>query len=673
MSSYFFCQVAKNQLNSKFIDSATEYAERTKKQIYLIDRPLGDSKYSYDYSKGALLLSPKHRLTFVNFSNDPNELAAFAEYVEEFLEDLGSISDKYRYKDTIGRPRTWRDKLTCSYDDLSNPKAGVVFDDNLLENYRDQRICELLISLLTGSINDIDRITIDKPESLLDQVKQKILLFDGDQTKFLYSSPKRSPVRIQGLSGTGKTELLLHKIKDLYVNEPSAKIAFTCHNKILADNLRKRIPDFFNFMKVEQQISWDERLWCVHAWGSQSNKNSGIYSYICRTYGIPFERFAYSTSFEDVCARALKALESRPAIEPCFDYLLIDESQDFTESFFQLCQLVTRHTVYIAGDIFQSIFDERIIQDSHPDHLLSKCYRTDPRTLMFAHAFGMGLFENNKLNWLGDDEWRHCGYIVNKRPETATYLLSREPLRRFEDIAQEGIDSVQIIKTEGRFLDNVASKIVTCIKNIKAAHPTATADDIGIILLDKSNSTYAIADELEILIPRVFGWEVNKAYETKSKTKESLFISNRNNVKGLEFPFIICASQRINNNYGYRNAIYMTLTRSFIQTYLIVAEEPNAAILQNIEHGLKVIMKDGHIETTEPTPAQKLAISTTIKWTDESLSFFDTVNQIFDELEVLPIFRDSLLDAMQKMFSGNFDYENLKDTIEFNYSKMRGE
>lgn len=35
-----------------------------------------------------------------------------------------------------------------------------------------------------------------------------------------------------------------------------------------------------------------------------------------------------------------------------FDYTLIDESQDFTASFFELCSKVTRHTVYMAGDIF---------------------------------------------------------------------------------------------------------------------------------------------------------------------------------------------------------------------------------------------------------------------------------------------------------------------------------
>jgi len=38
------------------------------------------------------------------------------------------------------------------------------------------------------------------------------------------------------------------------------------------------------------------------------------------------------------------------------------------------------------------------------DFILNRCYRTDPRILMFAHSIGMGLFEDKKLNWLTDKE-----------------------------------------------------------------------------------------------------------------------------------------------------------------------------------------------------------------------------------------------------------------------------
>ncbi|HJD29242.1 MAG TPA: DEAD/DEAH box helicase family protein, partial [Candidatus Blautia avicola] len=141
-----------------------------------------------------------------------------------------------------------------------------------------------MISLLTGSINDIERTGIDYPETLLEKIKKKIILFDGDQTRFIFDEPHKDKIIIQGLAGTGKTELLLHKIRELYVRKEDLKIVFTCRNKILAENLRDRIPEFFDFMKVDEQIKWQERLWVMSSWGSKGDKNSGVYSYVCNYY-----------------------------------------------------------------------------------------------------------------------------------------------------------------------------------------------------------------------------------------------------------------------------------------------------------------------------------------------------------------------------------------------------
>lgn len=79
--------------------------------------------------------------------------------------------------------------------------------------------------------------------------------------------------------------------------------------------------------------------------------------------------------------------------------------------------------------------------------------------------------------------------------------------------------------------------------------------------MDSNKDTYLLADVLEQLLPREVNWIVNKAYESKRKEKGELFLSNKNNVKGLEFPFVICVTARIHNSYSYRNALYMTLTR----------------------------------------------------------------------------------------------------------------
>ncbi|WXG20790.1 DEAD/DEAH box helicase family protein [Campylobacter concisus] len=154
-----------------------------------------------------------------------------------------------------------------------------------------QRKSQLLISLLIGSINDIEKKGIAVPKTILEKIKNNIVLFDGQQTRFIYKEFNKKPIFIQGLSGTGKTELLLHKLKELYSSKEYLKIFFTCHNITLANNLKNRIPDFFNFMKVEKQIDWNNQLWVDRAWGSASDKNSGLYSYVCDFYKIPFLKF----------------------------------------------------------------------------------------------------------------------------------------------------------------------------------------------------------------------------------------------------------------------------------------------------------------------------------------------------------------------------------------------
>lgn len=665
-SSFFFLQADKNHLNQSFVEEVERSAVLNAEQTYIISQPLGDSRYSYAYDGGCIVLSPRRKLAFVDFGGQQGE---FDNFVDDFLEDLASISDKYRYKEAIGRPRSWRKELVVLVDGLTADAYEEWNEESRIIDPGKQRIAELLVSLLTGSINDIERVRADLPTTLLDKVKRKILLFDGEQTRFVYDKPAESKVRIQGLSGTGKTELLMHKLRDLYVNRPNSKIVFTCHNKILADNLSRRIPDFFNFMKVEEQISWEDRLWCMHAWGSGGNPHSGTYRLICALYKLQFNRYSNYMSFERACAEALNELNTKGHVEPYFDFMLIDESQDFPDNFFELCAKVTRETVYIAGDIFQSIFDENVTPTIEPDYLLSKCYRTDPRTLMFAHAIGMGLFEKTKLRWLEDQEWKACGYIVKKAAHGSVYRLTREPLRRFEDVDND-LPSVIVQTVHGGFWLSVAEKIIEAIKQLATEHPSLTPDDVGIILLDGGNSMYALADQLELLVPRKLDWKVNKAHETKRRNKGELFVSNRNNVKGLEFPFVICVSERVTAGYMYRNALYMTLTRSFIQSRLIVSANENEEFLRCIEGGLQRINEEGCIEVSPPDAAEMESIKTTINLVASAQSFFDISDAIFEEIGVLPLMRQPLFDAMKNVVGDDLDIESIRETANFLYRKM---
>lgn len=668
MSSFYYIQPdLKNDTNAVFLNALEAFSNVKQMQVYAIKNPLGENKYNYNREDILVLLSPGYKITFVSFGNDED---GFEDFREDFIEDLGSLSDKYNYKDTIGRPREWKKNLVSSYsyDDIKDNIEGF-FNDIKIDDGAFAKKSELVISLLTGSINNIDKVKGNVPDNILDKVKQKIILFDGDQTRFVYQKFDKKKVIIQGLSGTGKTELLLHKLKEIYLDKDNAesKIMFTCHNKILADSMRKRIPEFFNFMKVEQQISWNERLWCVHAWGSQYDVNSGAYRYICDFYGISFYRFSYVMTFDKACQLALEEIKKLPQkdLKHCFDFMLVDESQDFPASFVELCELVTRDTIYVAGDIFQSIFDTNISNEIQPDFLLSKCYRTDPRTLMFAHGIGMGLFEKEPLTWLMNDEWEACGYIVDY-PERTKLRLKREPLRRFEDVTDAKIHSVELVNST---YETEEKNILSLLHRIKEENPTVLADDIGIIFIDQAKSIFKIADKLEVSVPRLFKWKVNKAYESKEKVKDTLFISNKNHVKGLEFPFVICVTRDISRSHSYRNSLYMMLTRSFIRSYLLLGDGDK--ILQTeIENGLQIINDCGYMDIAVPSQEVISRIRTTIKYDEKNISHYDLVNKVFDELNVEAIFRPQLYEMVKAIIPDTFDTERIAKVILFNYEEM---
>lgn len=659
MNDYFFSTLDQNDKNRKFLKEVSDYANKHKQQFYVLSAPLTDSKYKYSYTDGCILLSSKYKVAFFTFKDADDE--DFQDYVDDVLDDVSAISDHYEYKGALGRPRVWRRNLIVelSYDESMSIKK--LLEDIKVEDGKTIRMLDMVISLFIGSINDVATIDVEEPVNLLERVKHKIQLFDGDQTRFIYGKTNipGKRVTIQGLSGTGKTELLLHKLKDLYMKDETSKIGFTCHNHVLAEELRKRIPKFFNYMRVTEQIEWDERLWCVNAWGKSADENSGIYSRICHYYGITFYNFKQQRSFKDTCKEAIKELKKKQKQSNwsyAFTYMFIDESQDFDESFFELCEIVTEKKVYIAGDIFQSIFDVKRADTVKPDFLLSKCYRTDPKTLMFAHALGMGLFEKKKLWWIEKKAWERCGY--NVKQEGNDLILTREPIRRFEDTSDD-YESLKISQTK-----NFSSSVPSLIKNIKKEYDTLKPDDVCIILLDTANYIYDIADEIEASVKRSLGWEVNKAYDSKTRVPNTLFITNRNNAKGLEFPIVICYTKCIKPMASYRNTLYTMLTRSFIKSYLIFPSGEDTGLNDEIMNGVKSIMESGTMRIAMPTESEKEEIWTRFDIENQPMSLHDRADKIMNDLKVKDKTRAKIFEMIKAMDTDDTYSDEMSDVLE---------
>ena len=220
--SLFYCDVQESEVTNRFIEPLKAYSLENSKQVYILEKVLGTTKeYNYDISDIVIVLLPKHPVLLLSYGR--NEYDELEDYLLDFKEDLGALSSKFDYDKILGRARKWPKEF------FEIKKLEDLDINEFLQNEIDtayHRKIDLLISLLIGSINSVDKVGIDEPQTLLEKVKQKIILFDGQQSRFIYQTKDQYTVTIQGMAGTGKTELLLHKLKDVYSNEKESVIAF---------------------------------------------------------------------------------------------------------------------------------------------------------------------------------------------------------------------------------------------------------------------------------------------------------------------------------------------------------------------------------------------------------------------------------------------------------------
>ena len=101
MDSFFYTNIDVDNLNNVaklFVEEIKRNANRNFRQTTLINKPLGDPKFEYSYDRGVILLLPGYKCLFIDLGNNSDK---FNEFYDDFLEDLGYISEKYSYKKTL--------------------------------------------------------------------------------------------------------------------------------------------------------------------------------------------------------------------------------------------------------------------------------------------------------------------------------------------------------------------------------------------------------------------------------------------------------------------------------------------------------------------------------------------------------------------------------------------
>ena len=136
-------------------------------------------------------------------------------------------------------------------------------------------------------------------------------------------------------------------------------------------------------------------------------------------------------------------------------------------------------------------------------------------------------------------------------------------------------------------------------------------------------------------------------------------------MKGLEFPFVICIASRIQNTHAFRNSLYTMLTRSFIQSYLLVKDPSGIEIHKK---GLAIINEDKCIKAIEPSDEEKEHIRSTIVklLKTPSISYKEFLAKIFKDLKINRKYRAKFERALVDTGIEKFDTDATVEFIKVN-------
>jgi superfamily I DNA and RNA helicase len=345
----------------------------------------------------------------------------------------------------------------------------------------------------------------------LRELENEIALLDMEQQRAAAQIPP-GPQRIRGLAGTGKTVLLALKAANIHRQFPEAKILFTFNTQSLYNQSRSLISKFYrHFSGVEPDF--DNRVHVRHAWGGRVRP--GVYYEACKRASVEplnfmtAKRRDQSEPFK-ICCEDLLTHD----LSPFYDFVLMDEGQDFPKEFYRLIYAITKgdvtKSIYFAYDELQSLSAVKIPQASElfgsdangnarvslegeypgpidKDFVLHKSYRCPMTVLMVAHAIGLGLYRpKGPIQMLADrSSWQSIGYeVVDGELRTGSGVTIERPKDNSPNRIAEIFPSADVFEsrrfgTRGEELAYVAAEIQ---KNIQ--HDGIKPEEIVVISLD---------------------------------------------------------------------------------------------------------------------------------------------------------------------------------------------
>jgi superfamily I DNA and RNA helicase len=440
---------------------------------------------------------------------------------------------------------------------------------------------------------------------------QNTFKLDTEQRKVAMQLPSGIQ-RIRGLAGTGKTVILALKAALAHKEFPEYKILYLFNTQSMYNHVKGLIEKYY-VQETKQPMEWDN-LQVLHAWGGEKS-GEGLYSYICKLYGVMPYNYnqvrQYSDPYEYIFKDLLSKIkqQTKGTIEPIYDMVLIDEAQDFSQPLFELVYLLTKppHRLIWAYDEFQTLKELKIREPEdlfginaqgqpnvsntalqgeylggiEKDFILSNSYRNPRLNLMLAHGLGLGLNRKAGIIDVLEDKksWEALGYEVIAPQNKEKYvendcMIIERPATHSKNMLEQlrtetGQDDKKIVHFEKFDTQEQQYKKLCKYVNYVINKQNIAPEQIIIISLARKN-TEAIFNFIS--------QELNNNYNIKSLTPGYNYVSSDKfqekgfvtlttpyRAKGNEanVVFVIDVENVMSNStFQSRNALFVAITRA---------------------------------------------------------------------------------------------------------------
>lgn len=424
--------------------------------------------------------------------------------------------------------------------------------------------------------------TVQVKGMLANRLEAAISSFDQRQ-KYGYMSAMDGLQRIRGLAGSGKTIVLTMKAAMTHLRYPDANILYTFYTKSLYQHIQRLITRFYRQFE-DRDPDWENKLHIMHAWGGA--RNEGVYYNTCVDHGIQPITFTEASQFAgDPFNRVCRKLLSTTEIQPKYDFVFVDEGQDFPIPFIQLClKLARNNRMVFAYDDLQTIFqvstptiteivgkdkDGRPLVELTDDIVLYKCYRNPREIIVCAHALGFGIYGRIVQMLENKEQWEDIGYTVIKGDfsEGSETIIQRSEANSLTTMS-EHLKPWEIIQSSvfGAYLEEIQSVAASIRKDLDDG---LRPDDILVICVDDRHAKAYLGNLNEELIK--LGINCNNihadSYGIKDFQKDDcVTLSTVHKAKGNEgFMVYVVGVDALFTTYAgvrERNVLFTAMTRA---------------------------------------------------------------------------------------------------------------